>query len=208
MARYTGPAVRLSRREGVNLFIKGSRRSDDKVAKRLEQPPGQHGKMRRRKISGYGLQLREKQKLKRIYGMLERQFRVFFQRASKKQGVTGENLIQLLESRLDNVVYRLLFTQTRREARQMVGHGLVLVNGRVVNIPSYIVKPGDQIEPKKKEANLNRIKASLELMDDLPVSEWLTLDRKTLVASVVRPPTKQDAALPVEESLVVELFSK
>ena len=128
MGRYTGPAVRLSRREGVNLMLKGSRRNDDKVEKRLAQPPGQHGKMRVKKMSDYGVQLREKQKLKRIYGLLERQFRLFFQRASRKKGVTGETLIQLLESRLDNVVYRLLFASTRREARQMVSHGLIFLN--------------------------------------------------------------------------------
>lgn len=207
MAKYIGAAVRLSRREGVNLFLKGSRRSDDKVAKRLTQPPGQHGH-NRRKTSDYGLQLREKQKMKKIYGLLERQFRVFFQRAARKKGVTGENLIQLLESRLDNVVYRLLFTQTRREARQMVNHGHFSVNGRAVNIPSYIVQPGDVIKPKNKEATINRLKAKLETHEDLPVPEWLSLDRGTLEAKVLRLPTKADAALPVEESLIVELFSK
>ncbi len=208
MARYRGPAVRLSRREGVNLFLKGSRRSDDKVAKRLEQAPGQHGRSRQRKMSNYGLQLREKQKMKRIYGVLERQFRVFFQRAAQKQGVTGENLISLLERRLDNVVYRLLFTQTRPEARQMVNHGHICVNGRPVNIPSYIVRAGDVIEPKNKEATIKRIKAKLELHEDLPVPEWLELDRNSLKAKVLRDPTKADAGLPVEESLIVELYSK
>ncbi len=208
MGRYLGPVVRLSRREGVNLMLKGSRRSDDKVAKRLAQPPGMHGKNRMRKTSDYGLQLREKQKLKRIYGLLERQFRVFFQRAARKTGITGETLIQLLERRLDNVVYRLLFCVTRREARQMVSHGHIFVNGRVVNIPSFSVKPGDVIKPRQKEATINRVKNHLQLVEDLPVSEWLTLDRNTLEAKVVRLPTKADAALPVEESLVVELYSK
>ncbi len=208
MARYTGPAVRLSRREGVNLMLKGSRRTDDKVAKRLEQAPGQHGRTRQRKVSNYGLQLREKQKMKRIYGLLERQFRVFFQRANRKKGVTGENLIELLERRLDNVVYRLLFTQTRPEARQMVNHGLICVNGKPVSIPSFIVKEGDVIEPKKKEANINRVKAKLEVHEDLEVPEWLSLDRPNLKAKVLRRPTKADAKLPVEESLIVELYSK
>ena len=208
MARYRGPAVRLSRREGVNLFIKGSRRNDDKLKDRLAQPPGVHGRARMKKVSNYGLQLREKQKLKRIYGMLEKQFRVFFDRAAQKEGVTGENLIQLLESRLDNVVYKLLWTQTRRESRQMVNHGLIYVNGKEVNIPSYIVKVGDVIEPKPKEANLKRVREKLEVFEDLETASWLSLDRKNLKAEVVRLPTKEDAALPVEESLIVELYSK
>ncbi|MBU3759066.1 MAG: 30S ribosomal protein S4 [Candidatus Omnitrophica bacterium] len=207
MGRYTGPVVRLSRREGVNLFLKGSRRSDDKIAKRLEQAPGMHG-ARRGKLSDYGMQLREKQKLKRIYGLLERQFRVFFKRASRQQGVTGENLIQLLESRLDNVVYRLLFVQTRREARQMVNHGHILVNDKPVNIPSYIVKVGDKISPKKKDATIARIKARVESLDDYPLPDWLSLDKSTFEAKVLRSPSKADAQLPVEESLIVELFSK
>lgn len=209
MAKYTGPALRLSRREGVNLFLKGSRRvtADEKLEKRIAQPPGQHGKSRQ-KLSDYGVQLREKQKLKRIYGLLERQFRVFFKRAQSKRGATGEMLIQLLEQRLDNVVYRLIWSNTRREARQMVNHGLIFVNGRSVNIPSYLVKPGDKIEPRKKEATITRIKARMEQYSDLPVSEWLSLDRNTLQAEVLRFPTKADAALPVEESMIVELFSK
>lgn len=207
MGRYTGPAVRLSRREGVNLQLKGSRRSDDKVAKRLTQAPGQHG-ARRGKLSDYGTQLREKQKLKRIYGMMERQFRNFFKKASRSKGVTGEVLIQLLERRLDNTVYRLLFAATRRDARQVVTHGHILVNGRPVNIPSYLVKPGDKIAPKKREASQNRVKANLETLNDFPVPEWLSLDKNTLEATVLRLPTKADAQLPVEESFIVELYSK
>ena len=208
MARYRGPVVRLSRREGVNLMLKGSRRNDDKVAKRLSQPPGQHGAGRAKKLSDYGVQLREKQKLKRMYGLLEKQFRIFFDRASRKGGITGENLISLLESRLDNVVYRLLFASTRNEARQMVNHGLIYVNGKAVSIPSYIVKPEDIIEPRPKEKNIKRVQDHLELVDDLTIPEWLTLDRKSLKAKVLREPTKADAALPVEESLIVELYSK
>ena len=207
MGRYSGPVVRLHRREGVNLGLKGRRTTDEKHDKRLTQPPGQHGKARQ-KLSDYGVQLREKQKLKRIYGMLERQFRVFFDRAVRKRGVTGEMLIQLLERRLDNTVYRLLWSTTRREARQMVNHGLIFVNDRVVNIPSFIVRPGDKIGVRPKEATQNRIKASLEKWQDLPLAEWLELDRKTLEAKVVRLPTKADAGLPVEESLIVELYSK
>lgn len=207
MARYRGPVNRLSRREGVNLQLKGSRRSDDKLRERLDRPPGQHG-ARRQKLSDYGMQLREKQKMKRIYGVLERQFRVFFARAVKKRGATGEMLIQLMERRLDNVVYRLLFAATRPEARQMVSHGLIYVNGRPVNIPSYLVKPGDKISPRPKETNIKRVKAQLENYEDYPIPEWLSLDRNTLEATVQRMPTKADANLPVEESLIVELQSK
>ena len=209
MGRYTGPVVRLNRREGINLYLKGRRATDEKYEKRLTQAPGQHGVGRHaKKLSDYGVQLREKQKLKRIYGVLERQFRVFFDRAAKKRGVTGETLIQLLEQRLDNTVYRLLFATTRREARQMVNHGIIFVNDKPLNIPSYIVKPGDKITVRQKEKTINRIKASLEKWKDLTVPEWLELDRNKLEAKVVRFPTKADAALPVEESLIVELYSK
>ncbi len=208
MGRHLGPVVRLSRREGVDLGHK-SRRSGEKVAKRLSQVPGQHGPTRRgRKSSDYGIQLREKQKLKRIYGMLERQFRVFFDRASRKGGVTGENLIQLLERRLDNVIYRLYFAATRREARQMVSHGLISVNGRCVNIPSFMVKPGDKVEPRKRESTLKRIREKIEQYKDLALPEWLSVDGEKLEAQVLRMPTKADAKLPVEESLIIELYSK
>ena len=207
MGRYTGPVIRLNRREGVNLALKGRRSTDEKYEKRIGQPPGQHGK-NRQKLSDYGVQLREKQKVKRIYGMLERQFRVLFARAVKKRGVTGEALIQLLERRLDNVVYRLLFGSTRREARQMVSHGLIFVNHQPVNISSYLVKEGDKISVRKKEATVNRVKAALEKWQDLQVPGWLSLHRDSLEAQVVRLPTKADAALPVEESLIVELYSK
>jgi small subunit ribosomal protein S4 len=208
MGKYTGPAIRLSRREGVNLFHKGNRRgTDDKIEKRLTKPPGQHG-VSRRKSSDYGVQLREKQKLKRIYGLLEKQFRVFFARAAKKRGVTGETLISLLERRLDNVIYRLIFANTRRESRQMVNHGHVFVNGRCVNIPSFQVKVGDKITVKQKDATVARVKACLEKWKDVSLPEWLSLDPKSLEATVLREPTKADAALPVEESLIVELYSK
>lgn len=207
MGRYTGPVIRLNRREGTNLALKGRRSTDEKYDKRLGQPPGQHGKGRQ-KLSDYGVQLREKQKVKRIYGMLERQFRVFFARAVKKRGVTGETLIQLLERRLDNAVYRLLFSSTRREARQMVSHGLIFVNDQPVNIPSYLVKQDDKIGVRKKEATIKRVKANLEKWQDLQIPAWLNLNRESLEAKVVRLPTKAEAALPVEESLIVELYSK
>lgn len=207
MGRDRGPVIRLHRREGVNLTLKGRRSTDEKYDKRLSQAPGQHGKSRT-KLSDYGVQLREKQKLKRIYGMMERQFRVFFQRASRKRGVTGEVLIELLERRLDNTIYRLLWAGTRREARQMAAHGLVFVNDRPVTIPSYQVRPGDKISVRPKEKTIARVKASLEKWKDLTIPEWLSLDINTLEAKVVRVPTKADAALPVEESLIVELYSK
>lgn len=207
MGRYRGPVIRLHRREGVNLGLKGRRITDEKHDKRLGKPPGQHG-LARTKLSDYGVQLREKQKMKRIYGVGERQFRVFFQRAVKAKGVTGEMLIQLLERRLDNVVYRLLFTASRREARQMVGHGHVTVDGRKVDIASFIVKVGQKIGVKQKEATIKRVQASLEKWKDLNAPEWLKLDREKLTGEVLRNPTKADAGVPVEESLIVELYSK
>ena len=207
MARYTGPVNRLSRREGVNLMLKSGHRANDKLDKRLLQPPGVH-KRGRGKLSDYGVQMREKQKLKRIYGILERQFRIFFVRAAAKKGIKGENLIQLLERRLDNVVFRSFFANTRAEARQMVNHGLILVNGKRVTIPSYTVEPGEKITPHPKEKNIKRVRERLEQYKDLTPVTWLAIDAKTLVSEVLRHPTKADAALPVEESLVVELFSK
>jgi len=208
MGRRTEAACRLCRREGVKLYLKGIRCSGDKCAvERRNHPPGQHG-ARRGKISDYGLQLREKQKMKKIYGLLERQFRVFFYRASRLRGVTGENLISLLERRLDNAVFRLLWVSSRTEARQMVNHGGVLVNGRTVSIPSFIVRAGDKITLRAKEAMAKRVKENLEMLQDRSIPEWLSLDRNSLEAQVVRLPTKADAGLQVEESLVVELYSK
>ena len=207
MGRYTGPKNRLSRREGMNLFLKSGHRSNERLEKRLTQPPGMHSRGRG-KISDYGMQLREKQKLKRIYGLLERQFRIFFQRAAQKKGITGETLIQLLERRLDNTVFRSLFTRTRAEARQMVAHGLIYVNGSRVDIPSFIVKPGDKISPLPKEKNISRVKAVLEQFKDLQSPEWLALDRTKPESEVLRLPTQVDAALVVEVSQIVELYSK
>lgn len=208
MAKYIGPVVRLNRAEGINLGLKGRRDTDDKHTKRLEKRPGQHGAGRQRKMSDYGVQFREKQKLKRIYGLLERQFHLFFVRAAREKGVTGENLIRMLECRLDNVVYRLLFSTTRREARQFVNHGHVLVNGKKVNIPSYQVKAGDRISVKAKEKTTKRVKDNLEKWNDIKLVEWLSLNQEKLEAEVLRLPTKADANLPVEESMIVELYSK
>lgn len=207
MARYRGPVIRIHRREGINLGLKGRHVSDEKYDKRLAKPPGQHG-VSRKKHSDYGIQLREKQKLKRIYGILERQFRIFFARAAKKKGATGELLIELLERRLDNVIYKLLFANTRREARQMVNHGLITVNGKKLDVPSHAVKVGDKIGIKQKETTKKRVNESLERWQDLSVAEWLSLDKGKLEAEILRLPTKADAQLPVEESLIVELYSK
>ena len=208
MARLIQPVCRLCRREGIKLFLKGIRCTGDKCAiERRNQPPGMHGR-RRPKLSDYGLQLREKQKTKRIYGMLERQFRVFFERASRAPGATGEKLIELLERRLDNVVYRLHWASSRAEARQSVFHSNIYVNGRAVNIPSFLVRAGDKIEVRKKERIVKHIKGIMEMLQDRPPTEWLKLDGENLSAEVLRFPTKADAGLPVEESLIVELYSK
>ena len=208
MARTSGAKCRLCRREGIKLYLKGIRCSGDKCAiERRNTVPGQHGKMRRKR-SDYGLQLREKQRMKKIYGMLEKQFRLFFERSARKKGITGENLIQFLERRLDNVVYRFLFVASRAEARQMVYHGLIKVNGRKVNIPSYIVKAGDVIEVNKKGAAEKRVKDNLEMLRDRIIPEWLSLDKNMVKGTVEKLPTKADANLPIEENLIVELYSK
>ncbi|MBI4372312.1 MAG: 30S ribosomal protein S4 [Candidatus Omnitrophica bacterium] len=208
MARRTGAVCRLCRREGIKLFLKGIRCTGDKCAiERRNHPPGMHRRSRG-KLSDYGVQLREKQKAKKIYGMLERQFRSFFAKASKTRGVTGETLIQLLERRLDNAIYRSLFVPSRAEARQLVNHGSVMVNGRTVNIASFQVRVGDVIEVYPNEALKKRVQSNLEMLKDRPLPEWLELNRETLVAKVLRLPGKADAGLPVEESQIVELYSK
>ena len=208
MGRYVGPSCKQCRREGIKLFLKGTRCMTAKCEiEKRNFAPGQHGHSRQ-KLSDYGVQLREKQKMKRIYGMFEQQFSVAFQRAAQKKGVTGENLIQILEQRLDNVMYRLQFVTSRREARQFVHHGQVYVNGRRVDVPSFQVKPGDVIEVSKKEKVQKRVKDNLELLKDRPLPEWLSLDKETLKATVVRHPGKADAGLPVEDSMIVELYSK
>ncbi len=208
MARRTGPVCRLCRREGIKLFLKGIRCTGDKCAiERRNQPPGMHRRSRG-KLSDYGVQLREKQKAKKIYGMLERQFRNFFEQASKKRGVTGEILIQLLERRLDNLVYRVLFVPSRAEARQLVTHGFIMVNGRTVTIPSFQVRFGDVINLHPEESLRKRVQSNLEMLKDRPLPEWLELNRGTLEAKVLRLPEKADAGLPLEESQIVELYSK
>jgi small subunit ribosomal protein S4 len=208
MARYTGPVCRLCRREGTKLFLKGERCYTDKcsVLKR-QYAPGQHGQVRK-KLSEYGLQLREKQKAKRYYGILESQFAKYFDMANKRAGITGDNLLQILESRLDNVVYRLGFGTSRPEARQFVLHGHFLVNGKKVNIPSYLVKPGDVISLKEKSKSSERIKNVLEITASRTVPKWLDMDKENLSATVVSLPQREDIDLPIEERLIVELYSK
>ena len=209
MARYTGAVCRLCRREGTKLFLKGEKCYSGKctLTKRAFAP-GQHGKARARKASEYGLQLREKQKARRYYGVLEGQFYHYFEMAEKKPGVTGENLLQLLESRLDNVVYRLGFAMSRPEARQLVLHGHFTVNGRKVNIASYLVKPGDVITLKTKSRDSEKIKSIMEANASRPVPKWLDLNRDTCEAKVVTLCAREDIDLPLEEHLIVELYSK
>ena len=207
MARKRGAKCRLCRREGIKLYLKGIRCSGDKCAiERRNKVPGQH--LVKRKLSDYGIQLREKQKMKKIYGMLEKQFRLYFDRAAKKKGITGENLIQLLERRLDNVVYRLLFVASRSEARQMVYHGLIKVNGKKVDIPSYIVKLGDTVGIERSHDTEKRVKDNLEMLQDRLLPEWLSLDRNMVLGRIERLPGRVDAQLPIEENLIVELYSK
>ena len=207
MARYTGPVCRLCRREGEKLFLKGERCYTGKcgLTKRA-YAPGQHGQGRK-KMSEYGLQLREKQKARRYYGVLEGQFAKYFEMANKKQGITGENLLQILESRLDNVIYRLGFASSRREARQLVTHGHFTINGKKVNIPSYLVKAGEVISIKEKSRDMDMFKALIEA-SGRTVPKWLDVDKNTLEARVITLSSREDIDLPIEEHLIVELYSK
>jgi small subunit ribosomal protein S4 len=199
---------RICRREGMKLYLKGTRCETEKCAfERRGYAPGQHGQ-KRRKDTEYGLQLREKQKVKRIYGVLEKQFRRYFTIASRKKGVTGETLLQLLEQRLDNTIYRLGFAESRRQARQVVIHGVVLVNGRKVDIPSYTLKAGDKISILEKFKENVVLKRSLETLQKRGVPEWLEVDAGTLSGLFKKVPTKDEIALPVQEQLIVELYSK
>lgn len=208
MARYTGEQCRICRREGQKLFLKGSRCYSDKCSiSRRNYAPGQHGQ-KRAKLSEYGTQLREKQKTKSYYGVGEKQFRGYFEMASNKKGVTGENLLQILESRLDNVVYRLGFGASRAQARQLVNHGQFEVNGKKVDIPSYIVKAGDVITVREIKKENSTIKANVEANAARPVPAWLEFNNETLSGKVVRLASREDVDIPVEEHLIVELYSK
>ncbi|MFY9174099.1 MAG: 30S ribosomal protein S4 [Peptococcia bacterium] len=208
MARYTGPVCRLCRREGIKLYLKGDRCYTDKCGiDRRSYPPGQHGQGRK-KTSEYGLQLREKQKARRIYGILEKQFASYFDMAERQPGVTGENLLTLVERRLDNVVYRLGFASSRPEARQMVRHNHFTVNGRKANIPSILLKEGDVIQVKEKHQNSERFQILKEKLATRIIPEWLELDREQLVGKVVAMPTREQIDVPIEEHLIVELYSR
>ncbi|MBD3404209.1 30S ribosomal protein S4 [candidate division GN15 bacterium] len=208
MARYRESNCKLCRREGEKLFLKGSRCLSEKCAiERRQFPPGQHGQNMRRKVSAYGLQLREKQKVKRTYGLLEKQFRNYFKKAATATGVTGEQLLQMLERRLDNIVYRLGFAGSRKAARQLVRHRHITVNGRIVDIPSYQVRPNEVIRVKDKSKNLDLIHDSLKLGrgDDIP---WLRLNKAALEGELLEVPKRTDIPLTANESLIVELYSK
>ena len=210
MAKYTGPACRLCRREGTKLFLKGDRCFSDKfsVARRA-QAPGQHGVgPGRKRVKEYGLQLREKQKAKRYYGILEKQFKNYFVKADKKEGQTGENLLTMIERRLDNVVYRMGMADSRREARQLVCHGHFRVNGRKVDIPSYITKKGDVITLREQSRKSARIKMLVENISARSVPAWITMDKENIQATINALPTKTDIDFPIEEHLIVELYSK
>ncbi len=208
MARYTGAVCRHCRREGLKLFLKGERCYTDKCAiERRNYPPGEHGQARP-KFSEYSIQLREKQKLRRIYGVLERQFRRYFAMADRGRGVTGETLLQLLERRLDNIVYRLGFATSRAEARQLVRHGHFRVNGRKVDVPSYLVRPGDTITVRERSRQVARIREALELAQRRGVPEWLEVSAEAFAGSVKALPARADLTMPINEKLVVELYSK
>ncbi|RII29324.1 MAG: 30S ribosomal protein S4 [Geobacter sp.] len=208
MARYTGPSCRQCRRENMELYLKGDRCYTDKCAiKRRNYPPGQHGQSRV-KVSAYGVQLREKQKVRRIYGLLEKQFRSYFVEADRQKGVTGENLLSLLERRLDNVVYRLGFASSRSESRQLVRHGHFVLNGRKVNIPSIQLKVGDVIELREKSKKIVSINESLEAVVRRGIPQWLEIDKEAFKGNLKGLPVREDITTPIQEQLIVELYSK
>ena len=209
MARYIGPVCRLCRREGMKLFLKGERCYTEKCAiEKRNFAPGQHGKTRKAKLAGYGIQLREKQKVKRIYGVLEDQFRQYFEQAERMRGITGETLLQLLERRLDNVAYRLGLATSRPQARQLVRHGHLTVNGRKVNIPSFSVKPGDVVALRASSQMVPAVVHALEEVKGRGVPEWLSFDPNAFAAKISSIPTREQINLPVQEQLIVELYSK
>ncbi|MFH4354218.1 MAG: 30S ribosomal protein S4 [Neisseriaceae bacterium] len=207
MARYLGPKCKLSRREGTDLELKSRRRSFEDKSKKFNVAPGQHG-IRPKQLSGFGLQLREKQKIRRIYGVLEKQFRNYFAEADRRKGSTGENLLKLLESRLDNVVYRSGFGSTRAEARQLVSHGAILVNGERVNIASYLVKPGQVVSVKEKARKQLRIQESLQLAEQAGFPTWLSVNTGQMSAEYRQDPDRSELNQEINEQLVVEFYSK
>lgn len=208
MARYRESVCRLCRREGLKLFLKGDRCFGDKCAfERRSYAPGDHGQLRR-KYSDYGVQLREKQKLKRMYGLLERQFRGYFQKADKQKGITGTNLLLFLERRFDNMVFRMGFANSRNEARQLIKHNHFLVNGKPVNIPSYLVNVGSEVQVREKSKKVERIVEAMEIVARRSIPQWLELDKDNFRGIVKALPSREELVMPVQEQLVVELYSK
>ena len=209
MARYTGSVCRICRRENLKLFLKGDRCFSDKCAfDRRSYPPGDHGQRRGRKVSDYGIQLREKQKVKRMYGLSEKQFRLFFKRADKQKGITGTNLLVMLERRLDSTVYRMGFVNSRTQGRHFVKHNHFLVNGKKVNIPSYLTKMGDIIEVREKSRKVKSIEDAMDAVVRRGLPQWLELDKDKFKASIKALPVREDITMPIEEQLIVELYSK
>ncbi|GMW07086.1 MAG: 30S ribosomal protein S4 [Gammaproteobacteria bacterium] len=207
MARYLGPTCKLSRREGTDLFLKSGIKPLDAKCK-LESPPGASQGARKGRLSDYGLQLREKQKLRRMYGVLERQFRNYYKKATRMKGATGENLLRILEGRLDNTVYRMGFATTRAEARQLVGHRAVMVNDKIVDIPSYQVAAGDTVEIREKAKKQVRIQSALSIASQVGFPEWVQVDDKKMVGVLKQAPAREDILPDINENLVVELYSK
>ena len=209
MARYRGPVCRLCRREGEKLFLKGERCQTEKCAiERRAYAPGQHGRDRRLRITPYGLQLREKQKARRIYGIMERQFRNYFQAAARMPGVTGENLLRILESRLDNLVYRMGFAPSRKSARQLVLHGHLSVNGRKVSVPSFQVRPGDVVSVREDSHHLPLIQGTIESRGGRDLPDWLESNTRTLKGRLLRLPSRDAIPTTIQENMIVELYSK
>ena len=209
MSRYTDANCRICRREGVKLFLKGDRCFSDKCAvDRRAFPPGQHGSVGRRKPTEYGLRLREKQKMRKTYGIAEGQFRSYFVKAARTKGNTGERLLQLLEMRLDNIVYRLGFASSRKAARQLVRHRHILINDRIVNIPSYIVRAGEVIQVKEKSRQLDSIHSSLSAASQRTAVNWLDVDKTTLTGQLLEAPIRENIPTPAQEQLIIELYSK
>ncbi len=209
MARYTDSSCRLCRREGLKLFLKGDRCYSEKCSfERRGYAPGDHGQSHKKQTSDYGVQLREKQKLKRMYGLLEKQFHGYFEKADKQKGITGTNLLVLLERRLDNMVFRLGFATSRVEARQLISHNHFLINGKSVNIPSYLLKAGDVVTIKEGSRKINRVLEAMETVARRGVPHWLELDKDNFKATIKMLPVREDLTMPVQEQLVVELYSK
>ena len=209
MARYTDSSCRLCRRENLKLFLKGDRCYSEKCAfERRGYAPGDHGQAHKKQRSDYGVQLREKQKLKRLYGLLEKQFRGYFEKADQQKGITGTNLLIFLERRLDNMIFRMGLANSRVEARQLISHGHFLINSKPVNIPSYLLKAGDEVSVKEGSRKITKVLAAMETVARRGVPQWLELDKENFKASIKVLPVREDLTMPVQEQLVVELYSK